>query len=279
MGQQRVEGKVALVTGAARGMGRAHAVRLAQEGADLVLVDLAQSEPGLAYSQGTPDELTETAALVEGAGGRVLARTADVRDQVALDAVVADAADTFGGIDILVSNAGISSQAAATDLTDDDWRRIIDVNLIGAWHAAKAVIPGMIERKRGGSLVFISSVAGLQGAPHQAHYVASKHGIQGLVGALANELGAHGIRVNSVNPGTVDTEMALNDHLLRNYFPDVENPTKDDAAAAFGTYTLLPIPWVQPEDVANAVLWLASDEARYVTGIPIPVEGGMLAKF
>jgi len=127
--------------------------------------------------------------------------------------------------------------------------------------------------------VFISSAAGLQGAPHQAHYVASKHGIQGLVGALANELGAEGIRVNSVNPGTVDTEMALNDQLLRNYFPDVENPTKDDAADAFGAFTLLPIPWVQPEDVANAVLWLASEEARYVTGTAIPVEGGMLAKF
>lgn len=144
--------------------------------------------------------------------------------------MVAEATNTFGGIDILVSNAGIASQAAATELTDDDWSRILNVNLVGAWHAAKAVIPGMIERGRSGSLVFISSVAGLQGAPHQAHYVASKHGIQGLVGALANELGPHSIRVNSVNPGTVDTEMALNDRLLRNYFPDLEHPTKDDAA-------------------------------------------------
>lgn len=275
----RVEGKVALVTGAARGMGRAHALRLAEEGADLVLVDLARSEPGLAYSQGTPDELAETAALVEAAGQRVLARAADVRDQAGLDAVVAEATELFGGIDVLVSNAGIASQSAAIDLTDDDWTRVLDVNLVGAWHAAKAVIPGMIERRRGGSLVFISSVAGLHGAPHQAHYVASKHGLQGLVGGLANELGTHSIRVNSVNPGTVDTEMALNEHLLRNYFPDLENPTKDDAAAAFGSYTLLPIPWVQPVDVANAVLWLASEEARYVTGIAIPVEAGMLAKF
>ena len=274
----RLQDKVALITGAARGMGRAHAVRLAQEGADIVAVDLARDEPGLAYSQGTPDELTETVALVEGAGRKALARTADVRDQAALDAIVAEATETFGGIDILVSNAGISSQAAATDLTDADWERVLGVNLVGAWHAAKAVIPGMVERGRG-SIVFISSVAGLQGAPHQAHYVASKHGIQGLVGALANELGPQGIRVNSVNPGTVDTEMALNDHLLRNYFPDLANPTKDDAAGAFGTFTLLPVPWVQPEDVSNAVLWLASDEARYVTGIAIPVDGGMLAKF
>jgi SDR family mycofactocin-dependent oxidoreductase len=275
----RVAGKTALVTGAARGMGRAHAVRLAEEGANLIIVDLARKEPGLAYSQGTPGELAETASLVEAAGRKVLAKTADVRDQAALNGVVAEATDFFGSIDILVSNAGISSQAAATDLTDGDWEKILGVNLVGAWHAAKAVIPGMIERGRGGSIVFISSVAGLQGAPHQAHYVASKHGIQGLVGALANELGPHDIRVNSVNPGTVDTEMALNEHLLRKYFPDVENPTKDDAAQAFGTFTLLPIPWVQPQDVANAVLWLASDEARTVTGIAIPVDGGMIARF
>jgi NAD(P)-dependent dehydrogenase (short-subunit alcohol dehydrogenase family) len=200
-------------------MGRAHAVRLAEEGANLIIVDLARKEPGLAYSQGTPGELAETASLVEAAGRKVLAKTADVRDQAALNGVVAEATDFFGSIDILVSNAGISSQAAATDLTDGDWEKILGVNLVGAWHAAKAVIPGMIERGRGGSIVFISSVAGLQGAPHQAHYVASKHGIQGLVGALANELGPHDIRVNSVNPGTVDTEMALNEHLLRNYFP------------------------------------------------------------
>ncbi len=188
-----------------------------------------------------------------------------MRDQAALDAVVDEATDVLGGIDILVSNAGISSQAAATELTDEDWEKILAVNLVGAWHAAKAVIPGMIDRDRGGSIVFISSVAGLQGAPHQAHYVASKHGIQGLVGALANELGPYGIRVNSVNPGTVDTEMPLNEHLLRNYFPDVENQRRR-TLRAFGAFTLLPIPWVQPEDVANAVLWLASDEARAVTG-------------
>lgn len=274
----QLEGKVALVTGAARGMGRTHATHLARAGADIVAVDLARDEPGVDYSQGTPAELTDTAALVEAEGRTVLARTADVRDQQALDAIVAEATDTFGGIDILVSNAGISSQAAAIDLTDDDWHTILDVNLVGAWHAAKAVIPGMIERGSG-SIVFISSTVGLKGAPHQAHYVASKHGIQGLVGSLANELGPHGIRVNSVNPGTVDTEMALNDRLLRNYFPDIEHPTKDDAAAAFGSYTLLPIPWVQPEDVSNAVLWIASDEARYVTGVAIPVDGGLLAKF
>ncbi len=155
MGSGRVAGKVALVTGAARGMGRAHAVRLAEEGADVVLVDLARPEPGLAYSQGTPDELAETAALVEAAGGTALARTADVRDQTALDAVVAEATGALGGIDILVSNAGISSQAAATDLTDGDWEKILAVNLVGAWHAAKAVIPGMIDRARSARTAFV----------------------------------------------------------------------------------------------------------------------------
>lgn len=275
----RLEGKVALITGAARGMGRTHAVRLAQEGADIVAVDLVRDEPGLQYGQGTPDDLAETVALVEGEGRKILARASDVRDQAALDAIVAEATETFGGIDILVSNAGIANQGAATDLTDAQWDTILGTNLVGAWHAAKAVIPGMIQRDRGGVIIFISSVVGLKGVPHQVHYGASKHGLQGLMGGLANELGAHNIRVNSVNPGTVNTPMALNDNLLANFFPDVENPTVADAAEAFKSYTLLSVPWVEPEDVSNAVLWLASDEARYVTGVSIPVDAGQLARF
>ena len=275
----RVEGKVALITGAARGMGRTHAVRLAQEGADIVAVDLVRDLPGLQYSQGTPDDLAETVALVEGEGRKILARAGDVRDQAALDAIVAEATKSFGGIDILVSNAGIANQGAATELTDAQWDSILGTNLVGAWHAAKAVIPGMIERRQGGVIIFISSVVGLKGVPHQVHYGASKHGLQGLMGGLANELGQHSIRVNSVNPGTVNTPMALNDNLLKNFFPDIENPTLADAAEAFKGLTLLPVSWVEPEDVSNAVLWLASDEARYVTGVSIPVDGGQLARF
>ncbi|MGA9525771.1 MAG: mycofactocin-coupled SDR family oxidoreductase, partial [Myxococcaceae bacterium] len=221
----------------------------------------------------------ETVRLVEATGRRIIARAGDVRDQAALDAVVAEGVKAFGGIDIIVSNAGIANQSGVLELTDAQWQHILSVNLVGAWHAVKAVVPGMIERGRGGSVIFISSTAGLIGAPNQAHYTASKHGLQGLMGTMANELGKHNIRVNTVNPGMVNTEMAMNERLLKAYIPGVENPTLDDVARVFGGLALLPVAWVEPEDVANAVLWLASDESRFVTGISIPVDAGLLAKF
>lgn len=275
----RLEGKVAFITGAARGMGRAHAVRLAQEGADIIATDLARDEPDIDYRQGTPEDLQETVRLVEAEGRRIIARTADVRDQAALDAVVAEGTEAFGGIDILVSNAGISNQSGVLELTDEQWQTLLSVNLVGAWHAIKAVGPGMIERGKGGSIVIISSTAGLVGAPNQAHYTASKHGLQGLAATTANELGQHGIRVNTVNPGMVNTEMAMNERLLKAYIPDVAEPTMDDVARVFGGLALLPVAWVEPEDVSNAVLFLASDEARFVTGVSIPVDAGLIAKF
>ncbi|WP_109472696.1 mycofactocin-coupled SDR family oxidoreductase [Ornithinimicrobium cavernae] len=274
----RLDGKVAFITGAARGMGRAHAVRLAQEGADIVITDLARDETGVDYTQGTPEELAETAGLVEAAGRQVLARVADVRDLSALEAVAAEAEEKFGRIDILVSNAGISNQSPVLELTDEQWQQILSVNLVGAWHAVKAVVPGMVKNG-GGSVVIISSTAGLVGAPNQAHYTASKHGLQGLMGTIANELGKSNIRVNTVNPGMVNTEMAMNQRLLKAYVPDVEEPTLEDVQRVFGGISLLPAAWVEPEDISNAVLWLASDEARYVTGIAIPVDAGLLARF
>ena len=273
----RVDGRVALITGAARGQGRAHAVRLAQEGADIIAVDLCRDQPELLYDQGTPEELAETAELVRKEGRRIVARAGDVRDQAAIDAAVADGLEQFGRIDILVSNAGIANQGMAHELTDAQWEGILGTNLVGAFHAAKAVIPSMMERESG-SIVFVSSTVGLRGVPGMAHYGASKHGIQGLMLSLANELGPYGIRVNSVNPGTVNTPMALNERLLKLFVTDVENPTLDDAARAFKPLTLLPASWVEPEDVANAVFWLASDEARYVSGAAIPVDAGQLAR-
>ncbi|KAA9156567.1 mycofactocin-coupled SDR family oxidoreductase [Amycolatopsis acidicola] len=273
----RVAGRVALITGAARGQGRAHAVRLAQEGADIVAVDLCRDQPALRYGQGTPGDLAETARLVEKEGRRIIARAGDVRDQATLDAVVAEALGEFGRIDVLVSNAGIANQGAAHELTDKQWDDILGTNLVGAFHAAKAVIPAMLAQ-RAGSIVFVSSTVGLRGVPGMAHYGASKHGIQGLMLSLANELGPSGIRVNSVNPGTVNTPMAMNDTLLKMFIPEVDDPTPEDAAKAYGTLTLLPAPWVEPEDVSNAVLWLASDEARYVSGVAIPVDAGQLAR-
>jgi NAD(P)-dependent dehydrogenase (short-subunit alcohol dehydrogenase family) len=222
--------------------------------------------------------LEETVRLVEKEGRRIIARAADVRDQASLDVVVDEALREFGGIDILVSNAGISNQGSVVGLTDQQWEDILGTNLVGAWHSCRAVLPSMIERGAGGSVIFVSSTVGLRGAPGQAHYSASKHGMQGLMLSLANEVGQHNIRVNSVNPGAVNTEMAINESLLKMFLPDIENPTPADAADLFSNLTLLPIPWVEPEDVSNAVLWLASDEARFVTGAAIPVDGGQLAR-
>lgn len=274
----RLDGKVAFITGAARGQGRTHAVRLAQDGADIVAVDLCRQQSALDYSQGTPEDLEETVRLVEKEGRRIIARAADVRDLSSLEAVVTEALTDFGHIDILVSNAGISNQGQVVGLTDRQWSDILDTNLVGAWHACRAVLPSMIERGEGGSVVFVSSTVGLRGAPGQSHYAASKHGLQGLMLSLANEVGQHNIRVNSVNPGAVNTEMAVNKSLLKMFLPDIENPTPEDAAELFSALTLLPIPWVEPEDVSNAVAWLASDEARFVHGVAIPVDGGQLAR-
>ncbi|MHA4854964.1 mycofactocin-coupled SDR family oxidoreductase [Rhodococcus sp. MSC1_016] len=274
----RLDGKIAFITGAARGQGRTHAVRLAQEGADIVAVDLCRQQANLDYTSGTPEDLEETVRLVEKEGRRIIARAADVRDQASLDVVVDEALREFGGIDILVSNAGISNQGSVVGLTDQQWEDILGTNLVGAWHSCRAVLPSMIERGAGGSVIFVSSTVGLRGAPGQAHYSASKHGMQGLMLSLANEVGQHNIRVNSVNPGAVNTEMAINESLLKMFLPDIENPTPADAADLFSNLTLLPIPWVEPEDVSNAVLWLASDEARFVTGAAIPVDGGQLAR-
>ncbi|WP_240960945.1 mycofactocin-coupled SDR family oxidoreductase [Rhodococcus sp. A14] len=273
-----MDGKIAFITGAARGQGRTHAVRLAQEGADIVAVDLCRQQANLDYTSGTPEDLEETVRLVEKEGRRIIARAADVRDQASLDVVVEEALREFGGIDILVSNAGISNQGSVVGLTDQQWEDILGTNLVGAWHSCRAVLPSMIERGAGGSVIFVSSTVGLRGAPGQAHYSASKHGMQGLMLSLANEVGQHNIRVNSVNPGAVNTEMAINESLLKMFLPDIENPTPADAADLFSNLTLLPIPWVEPEDVSNAVLWLASDEARFVTGAAIPVDGGQLAR-
>ena len=274
----RLDGKIAFITGAARGQGRTHAVRLAQEGADIVAVDLCRQQANLDYTSGTPEDLEETVRLVEKEGRRIIARAADVRDQASLVVVVEEALGEFGGIDILVSNAGISNQGSVVGLTDQQWEDILGTNLVGAWHSCRAVLPSMIERGAGGSVIFVSSTVGLRGAPGQAHYSASKHGMQGLMLSLANEVGQHNIRVNSVNPGAVNTEMAINESLLKMFLPDIENPTPADAADLFSNLTLLPIPWVEPEDVSNAVLWLASDEARFVTGAAIPVDGGQLAR-
>lgn len=277
-GPGRVAGKVALVTGAARGIGRAHAVRLAEEGADLVLLDLCRDLSGSAYGMAADDDLRETARLVEEAGGKAVARQGDVREQADLDAAVAAARSELGGLDIVVPNAGFANFGTAWELAEEDWQAVVDVVLTGVWHTLKAAVPAMVEQGRGGSIVVIGSAVGSRAAAGQAAYVAAKHGVVGLARAFALEAAPHGIRVNVVAPGAVNTDMSSNDAVLRLWRPDLERPSVADAEERMLANHALPVLWAEPEDIANAVLWLASEESRHVTGAVVPVDAGWAIK-
>jgi SDR family mycofactocin-dependent oxidoreductase len=269
-----LDGKVAFITGAARGQGRSHALRLAREGARIAAVDIAESLPSVPYSGATAADLRQTIELVGQSGGQAIAIQADVRDPAAMDAAASSALAAFGRIDVVCANAGIVSGGASWRLSEQQWRDVIDVNLTGVWHTTKAVIPAMIEARQGGSIIITSSIAGLRGSRNISHYAASKHGVVGLMMALANEVAPYGIRVNSVHPTTVATEMVLNEPTYRLFRPDLVKPTLEDTIPVFRSLNLLDVPWVEAIDVSNAVAWLASDEARYVTGVALPIDAG-----
>ena len=269
----RLDGKVALITGAARGQGRSHAVRLAQEGAEIIAVDSCTDAATTPYPQARREDLDETVRLVEELDRRVFARVADVRDLAALQSTVADGVSEFGHLDIVAANAGIASFAPAWELSEETWQEMIDVNLTGVWKTCKAVIPQMLEQGTGGSIVLTSSTAGLVAFGNLAHYTAAKHGVVGLMRVLAVELAQQGIRVNSVHPTIVNTDMVQNQPIYE-LFTGVEGATREQATEAYKNVNALPIPWVDPVDISNAVLWLASDEARYVTGTTQVVDAG-----
>ena len=274
----RVEGKVAFITGAARGQGRSHAVRLAQEGADIIAVDICAQVDSVPYPMATPDDLAETVKEVEALDRRIVAAQADVRDYDALKAALDDGIARLGRLDIVSANAGIASFGRADELGEQAWRDMIDTDLTGAWHAAKAAIPHLIAGGRGGSIVITSSDAGLKGFQNIAHYVAAKHGLVGLMRTLALELAPHMIRVNSIHPTQVDTDMIMNAPTYALFRPDLEHPTQQDFEAASQATNALPVPWVEPVDISNALLFLASDEARYITGVTLPVDAGQVIK-
>jgi SDR family mycofactocin-dependent oxidoreductase len=275
----RVEGKVAFITGAARGQGRAHAVRLAQEGADIIAVDICKQVDTVPIPMSTPEDLDETIAQVKAVGRRIIAAQTDVRDFDALKAVVDDGVTQLGRLDIVIANAGLAASGAPVHEMDEAlWRDSIDVNLTGVFHTAKAAVPHLIAGGRGGSIVLTSSVGGLKAHPHVGNYVSAKHGVVGLMRTLAVELAEHSIRVNSVHPTQVNTPMLLNDMTYRMFRPDLENPTADDMAPISQMMNALPVPWVEAEDIANAALFLVSDEARYITGVPLPVDAGSMLK-
>ena len=267
----RLDGKVAFISGAARGHGRAHAQRLARDGADIVAMDIAGPvDPAVPYAPSTPADLAMTAKLVEAEGRRVITVRGDVRDPADLDRAV-NAAEEFGGIDIAVANAGVNIVAGFAELSQHAWDAVLGVNLTGVWNTVRAVAPGMISRGRGGSIVLVSSVAGLRGLVHMTPYVASKHGVTGLARAFANELSGHGIRVNSIHPGSVPgTGMAISGTLV---FDDPQ----EEELFWLGLRGTLP-GTILVEDIASAVSWLACDDSRFVTGAQIPIDGGGLAK-
>ncbi|CAN5809832.1 mycofactocin-coupled SDR family oxidoreductase [soil metagenome] len=268
-------GKVAFITGAARGQGRSHALRLARDGADIVAVDLAGQIDTIPYPMASTSDLDETACLVRDVGRRVIAQTVDVRDQSALRASVASATTEFGRIDIVVANAGVVAAGKTRPDDEELFRDIVEVNLFGVWNTVVATVPPMLEAGRGGSIILTSSTQGLtgrggDGSAAFAGYTSSKHGVVGLMRTFANAYAKHNIRVNSVHPTGVSTPMVLNDFTAAFL---TEHPEAIGMAE-----NLLPVPFIEPEDVSAAVAWLAGDEARYVTGIVLPVDAGFTAR-
>lgn len=276
---EKLAGKVALVTGAAQGMGRAHAVRLARAGADVVMLDICEQIPSVEYPLGTSAKLEETADLVREQGRTALAFEADVREPGAVDDVVAAARRELGHVDIAVANAGINNYGPTWELSEEQWGDVVGVNLTGVFRTLKAVGTALIEQGTGGAMVATSSGAVFRGYANTSHYTAAKYGVIALCRTFAQELAEHDVRVNAVCPTQVDTAMITGDPSLPGRFrPDLENPTFDDMVGPLTEMNAMPVRWVDPEDVANAVAWLVSDEARYVTGIAMPVDAGLAIK-
>ena len=270
----RVQGQVALVTGAARGQGRSHALRLAAEGADIVAVDIATDIPEVSYPMATPDDLGDTVREIRAHGRRAVAAAVDVRDHDLLTKVVADAVGELGRLDIVVANAGIASNGRAHEIDPAVWQAVLGVNLTGVWNTCQASLPHLIQGGRGGSIVVTSSAAGLRGYQNLAAYGSAKHAVVGLMRTLALELGPHRIRVNTLHPTQVDTPMIMREDTFRLFAPDVPEPTRDDFAERSQAMHALPVPWIEPVDVTEALLFLVSDAGRYVTGTSVPVDAG-----
>jgi SDR family mycofactocin-dependent oxidoreductase len=266
----KLEGKVAFITGAARGQGRAHAVRMAQEGADIIAVDIAGKLPScVPYDPATEADLAETVRLVEETNRRILASVVDTRDFDALRRAVDDGVAELGRLDIIVANAGVAAPQPWHAITPDNFRDVIDINVTGTWNTVMAGADKIIDGGRGGSIILISSAAGMKMQPFMIHYTASKHAVTGMARAFAAELGKHSIRVNSVHPGPVNTPMGSGDMVTAVGTAMETNPQLNHVLTPF-----LP-DWVaEPEEIADTVCWLASDESRKITAARIPVDQG-----
>jgi len=276
-----LDGRVALVTGAARGQGRAHALRLANHGADIIAIDICGPvSDSITYPPATSEQLADTVSGVGATGRNILARTVDVRDLAAQQQVVAEGIERFGRLDILVVNAGVLSWGRLFELTEEQWDTIIEVNLSGAWKTVRAAVPAMIKAGNGGSVIMVSSVAGLKATPGNGHYSAAKHGMVGITNALALEVGEFGIRVNSIHPYSIDTPMIERDAMTEIFtrHPDYLHsfapmPLKPPSQLAAG---LADPGFMTPEDVSDVVAWLASDGSRYISGSQLAIDRGVM---
>ena len=266
-----LQGRVAFITGAARGQGRAHAARLAREGADIIALDIcAPVSDTITYPAATADDLAETVRAVEAEGRKILARQVDIRDDAALRQLVADGVEQFGRLDILIANAGVLSWGRVWELSDEQWDTVIGVNLTGTFRTVRATVPAMIEAGNGGSIVVVSSSAGLKATPGNGHYSASKHGLTGLTNSLAIELAEFGIRVNSIHPYSIDTPMVEPDLMMQVFG---KHP---HYIHSFGPMPLQPKGFMGPDEVSDVVVWLAGDGSSTLTGAQIPVDKGVL---
>lgn len=274
----RVDGKVAFITGAARGQGRSHAIRLAEEGADIIAIDICEPVKDMTGPGATEADLAETVRQVEALDRRIVARKVDVRDVDGLTATLAEGVSELGRLDIVSVNAAITGKPVLLhEMSAATWQEMIDIDLTGAWNSAKVAVPHLVATGAG-SIVFTSSVAGVKGSANMGHYVAAKHGVMGLMKVMAKELAEYSIRVNAVLPTQVKTPMLMNEDIYRLFSPELENPTVEDFTVVSQSLNVLPIPWVEVVDISNALLFLASDEARYVTGVGLPVDAGALIK-
>ncbi|NTU82496.1 MAG: mycofactocin-coupled SDR family oxidoreductase [Chloroflexales bacterium] len=267
----KLDGKVAFITGAARGQGRAHALTLARAGADIAALDICRDLPYPRYGLASRADLDETVGQVRALGRRALALVADVRSAGEIEAAVRETIGALGRIDILICNAGIADMATTWDVTEEWWDIMLDVNLKGYWLAAKYVVPQMLAQQSGGRIIMTSSVAGLKGMPGLSHYCAAKWGVVGLARSLAIEVAEHGITVNTIHPTGVDTALITG-------MAQAAGIPKEQLVAQLRQDNLLPVQLIEAQDIANAALWLVSDEARYVTGLELKVDAGQMLK-
>lgn len=276
----RLTGKVALITGAARGQGRSHALRLADEGADIIAIDLCGQIDTVPYPMADSEDLITTVDLVKSRGRRVFAAEADVRDLAALQHAVEAGVAELGRLDVVVANAGtLNDTAPLWELTEQQFQDQIDVNLTGVWKTIKAAVPTMLQQNDGGAIILISSISGLTVELNVGHYAASKHGVNGLMRTLSGELAPHGIRVNSVNPTNVNTQMINNPRYNRLFAGGRDGATQEDALPALTAMHALAVPFLDPIDVSNAVVYLASEDGRYITGTAHVIDAGGMNPF